>query len=381
MAQMEAVEKGASAKAFGALGEGRARFMSVPAPRFVNSEFLDEIRSAFRQNGRMPNVIIRPEWQIPERLVTPEKVYRNRRRFLRELGFSGAGVMFAGLMGCSKQDAISGEASAKAAGPSPYAKGYPYARNPEFDPKNVRLSEEKYATSYNNFYEFSTTKTRVKQLTGKFEISPWEIEIGGLVEKPMKLSMDELIASMPLEERVYRFRCVEAWSMIVPWTGFPFSKLIEKVSPKPEAKFVRFVTFMRPEQAPGFAELPNYPWPYTEGLRMDEAMNPLTLVTTGIYGQPLPKQNGAPVRIVAPWKYGYKSIKSVVKIEFVPTQPSTLWETLAPDEYPFESNVNPHVPHPRWSQATERLVDTGNRVNTQLYNGYGEYVAKLYKTA
>lgn len=312
----------------------------------------------------MPNVIIRPGWFLPEKLATPESVYRNRRRFLKELGFTGAGV----LLAAGKVNAAE----------TPTKKGYPYPRNPEFKGDGLRITDEEYATGYNNFYEFTTSKTRVKRLTDRFVISPWDLEITGLVEKPLKTTVDELVASMPLEERVYRFRCVEAWSMIVPWTGFPLSKLIEKVQPRSEAKFVKFTTFHRPDQAPGFAEQPNYPWPYTEGLRMDEAMNPLTLVTTGMYGKPLPKQNGAPIRIVVPWKYGYKSIKSVVKIEFVAQQPKTLWESLAPDEYPFESNVNPKVDHPRWSQKTERIIDTGNRMNTQLYNGYGNYVAKLY---
>lgn len=325
----------------------------------------------------MPNIIIRPGWHIPEKLVTPEKIYGDRRRFLRELGFSGMGAML-GLLGGSTLGSFGAEAEAATNQTKAAAKGYPYARNPEFSGANLRLTDEEVATSYNNFYEFSTTKTRVRRLTGRFVTSPWEIAIGGLVEKPMKLSADELATMFTLEERVYRFRCVEAWSMIVPWTGFPLSKLIEKVVPKPEAKFLKFTTFFRPDQAPGFAELSNYPWPYTEGLRMDEAMNPLTLVTTGLYGKPLPKQNGAPVRIIVPWKYGYKSPKSIVRIDFVAAQPNTLWESLAPDEYPFESNVNPKVPHPRWSQATERVVDTGNRTNTILYNGYGDYVAKLY---
>ena len=171
--------------------------------------------------------------------------------------------------------------------------------------------------------------------------------------------------------------------MIVPWTGFPLSKLIEKAKPKPEAKFLRFITASRPDQFPGYTSprTAHYPWPYFEGLRLDEAMHPLTLMATGIYGKPLPKQHGAPARIVVPWKYGYKSIKSVVKIEFVATQPKTFWETLAANEYPFESNVNPKVPHPRWSQATERLIDTGDRVRTQLYNGYADQVAKLYPSA
>lgn len=315
-----------------------------------------------RQNKRMANIIIRPGWHIPERLVTPEKVFRNRRAFLKELGFAGGGLlMAAGLQGADAPK-----------------KGYPYQRNTAFNPAGVKLTDERVAATYNNFYEFSTEKDKVHKLTGKFVIDPWPIEITGLCEKPMTVDVKELIDEMPLEERVYRFRCVEAWAMTVPWTGFPMSKLLDKVKPKAEAKFVRFVTFNRPDQAPGFADMPRYPWPYTEGLRIDEAMNPLALFVTGIYGKPMPKQHGAPIRAVVPWKYGYKSIKSIVKIEFVDKQPSTLWETLAPDEYPFESNVNPDVPHPRWSQATERIIDTGSRARTKMYNGYGDYVAKLY---
>jgi len=318
----------------------------------------------------MSNVILRRRWSLPERDVTPESVYRNRREFLKAMGFAGAGLL--------AMTASAGAAEAAPGGAAP--KGYPFARNSQFSP-DWKLTGENYATTYNNFYEFTTSKTRVKDLVGRFVTEPWTVDIGGLVEKPLKLTVDEIVASMPMEERIYRFRCVEAWAMVVPWTGFPLSKLLEKVVPKAEAKFVKFTTFMRPEQAPGFRQLPGYPWPYTEGLRMDEAMNPLTLVTTGIYGKPLPKQNGAPIRMVVPWKYGYKSIKSIDKIELVDKQPATLWETLAPEEYPFESNVNPKVPHPRWSQATERMIDTGNRVNTQLYNGYGEFVAKLYNPA
>ena len=242
------------------------------------------------------------------------------------------------------------------------------------------MTNENRAAHYNNFYEFSTDKDAVAKLTGKFVTAPWPIEIGGLADKPLKLDAGELADMMPLEERVYRFRCVEAWSMVVPWTGFPLSKLIEKVSPRSEAKFIRFETFNRPDQAPGMIQLSDYPWPYTEGLRMEEAMNPLAMVVTGIYGKPLPKQHGAPIQIIVPWKYGYKSIKSIVKVEFVTQQPKTLWETLAPNEYPFESNVDPDVPHPRWSQANERVIDTGDYVPTQRYNGYGKYVAQLYKS-
>jgi sulfoxide reductase catalytic subunit YedY len=331
----------------------------------------------------MAHIIKRAGWSIPEKFVTPEKVYRNRRVFLKQMGFLGT-ALAGGLLGCDKAESRAAEQTQKAAIPTaPPAKTavtaakYPFKRNPEFNPA-WEISNETYATNYNNFYEFSTSKTRVARLVGKFVIDPWIIDIGGLVEKPMKVGVDELIAMMPMEERVYRFRCVEAWSMIVPWTGFPLSKLLEKVQPKSEAKFVKFQTFYRPEQAPGFADT-SYPWPYTEGLRLEEAMNPLALVTTGIYGKPLPKQNGAPIRMVVPWKYGYKSIKSIVKIELVASQPATLWETLAPEEYPFESNVNPKIRHPRWSQAYESMVDTGDRVATEPYNGYGKYVAQLYK--
>jgi len=319
----------------------------------------------------MANIIIRPEWHIPESQVTPEAAFRNRRHFLRQMGFTGAGLL-AGINYSSAADAP--------ADPSAKAATYPAQRNAEFNP-GWPLSNEKITATYNNFYEFSTTKERVFQLVDRFRPSPWPVEIGGLVEKPMKVDATELVSMFGLEERVYRFRCVEAWAMIVPWTGFQLSKLIEKVSPKPEAKFIRFVTAMRPDQMPGILRLQDYPWPYTEGLRIDEAMNPLVMAVTGIYGKALPKQHGAPIRIVVPWKYGYKSIKSIVKIEFVAKQPATLWETLAPNEYPFESNVNPDVPHPRWSQATERMVDTGDRVRTQPFNGYAKYVEKLYKKA
>jgi methionine sulfoxide reductase catalytic subunit len=314
----------------------------------------------------MPNIILRPEWSLPERYVTPEKVWLNRRQFLKSLSAASAALTLSPLLSSGLAAATAGK--------------YPAKRNPEFNP-DWKLSNERVVTTYINFYEFSTRKDRVHLLTDKFVTSPWKIEISGLVEKPLTLDAEELIDMMDLEERIYRFRCVEAWAMIVPWTGFPLSKLLEKVVPKSEAKFVRFETFNRPDQAPGIAQLKNYPWPYTEGLRIEEAMNPLTLVTCGLYGKPLPKQNGAPIRLVVPWKYGYKSIKSIVKIELTGTQPATLWETLSPKEYPFESNVNPAVPHPRWSQATERMIDSGDRVRTQPYNGYGDYVAKMYPAA
>ena len=314
----------------------------------------------------MPNIIVRPPWYLPEKEVTPEKAFVNRRVFLKQMGLTGAGLM-------------GGSAPATTA-EAPPKKGYPYPRSAEFDPKG-KLTNERVAASYNNFYEFSLQKDRVKDLVGGFVTSPWSIEIKGLVEKPMTLDLAELIDSMPMEERVCRFRCVEAWAMIVPWTGFPLSKLLEKARPKSEARFLRFETANRPKEMPGMssASTANYPWPYFEGLRLDEALHSLTFVATGLYGKPMAKQHGAPVRVVVPWKYGYKSIKSVVKIEFLEKQPKTFWEMLAADEYPFESNVDPAVPHPRWSQATERMIDTGDRVRTQPYNGYASQVARLYR--
>ena len=318
----------------------------------------------------MSNLILRPDWHLPERLVTSESAVRNRRQFLLQLGFASTGLL--AMQGCGNA------ADAAANAPKAASKLYPPTRNISYDP-GWTLTDEKTAATYNNFYEFTTQKDRVHQVTAKFEIDPWAIEIGGLVEKPLKLDARELLELMGVEERVYRFRCVEAWAMIVPWTGFQLSKLLDKVVPKAEAKFVKFVTANKPEQMPGIQRLRGYPWPYTEGLRLDEAMNPLTLVASGIFGKPLPKQHGAPLRIVVPWKYGYKSIKSIVKIELTASQPATLWETLSPEEYPFESNVNPAIPHPRWSQASERLIDTGDRVRTLPFNGYAKQVASLYK--
>jgi sulfoxide reductase catalytic subunit YedY len=326
----------------------------------------------------MANVIKRPAWRIPEREVTSESAYKNRREFLKTLGYSGTGLAAAALTACSPSSPV--EIAQK---PSPdldvYNIGYPHPRNEAFNP-DWKLTDKQTAATYNNFFEFTTVKDQVHRMVDKFTISPWNIEIGGNIEKPRTIDARELIESMPIEERIYRFRCVEAWSMVVPWTGFPLSKLIESVELWPEAKYVRFETFNRSDQAPGMNDL-SYPWPYFEGLTMEEAMNPLTFVATGIYGKPLPKQHGAPLRLVVPWKYGYKSIKSIVRIEFVEKQPKTFWETLSAVEYPFESNVNPAIPHPRWSQATERMIDTGSRVKTKIYNGYGDYVSDLYPVA
>jgi len=262
--------------------------------------------------------------------------------------------------------------------PSPNAP-YPVARNSKYTVDRPVTTEE-IAASYNNFYEFTTDKDKVWRLAEKFETRPWEIEVTGHVHKERTFDIDDLIKLFPLEERVYRFRCVEAWSMTVPWVGFLFKKFIDEVQPTSNAKYVRMVTFLRPEQAIGQKTQSWYPWPYYEGLTMAEATNELTMMVTGIYGHALPTQHGAPIRCITPWKYGYKSIKSIVKIEFVSEQPKTFWNDLAPNEYGFFSNVNPKVPHPRWSQATERVIDTGKRIPTLPYNGYGEFVANLYKS-
>ena len=312
----------------------------------------------------MANIVSRPAWWVSEKLITPEKQYQRRREFLKDVGLVGAGIVATPLL----------------AGVQPKAtpkKLYPAKRNPDFSPV-WKLTDEIPATTYSNFYEFHPRKDYVARLVGKFITEPWPLEIGGLCDKPLKIDAMELASEMTLEERVYRFRCVEAWSMVVPWTGFLLKQLIDKVQPKAGAKFVKFTSFNRPDQAPGFKLLPEYPWPYTEGLRMDEALHPLTMVVTGIYGKPLPKQSGAPLRIVVPWKYGYKSIKSIVRIDFTADQPKTLWQTLSAVEYPFESNVNPAIPHPRWSQASERFLGTDLVIKTLPFNGYGEQVAKLY---
>lgn len=311
----------------------------------------------------MANVIIRPDWHIPESSITPINEYRNRRSFVKQLGLG------AGVAGLSLADTLEAAAAPKL---------YPAKRNAKYNPKVV-LTNKAWATGYNNFYEFTTSKEHVRFLVDKFKTNPWEVEVSGLCDKPFKFDAQEMARKLGLEERVYRFRCVEAWSMIVPWTGYTLSKLLKQAEPKASAKYVKFYTAMKPTEMPGLARLPQYPWPYTEGLRLDEAMHDLTFMATGIFGEPLPKQNGAPLRLVVPWKYGYKSIKSIVKIEFTNRQPKTLWNALAPREYPFESNVDPGVPHPRWSQASERLIGPNPvRIKTIKYNGYPQ-VAGLYK--
>lgn len=255
--------------------------------------------------------------------------------------------------------------------------GFPAPRNAEFD-LDRPPTDQSVNARYTNFYEFSETKRNWAYVT-QWEQQDWKLEVTGLCAKPTTFNMDDLARRFPYEERVYRHRCVEAWSMVAPWTGFPLRRLLEFVQPLPEARFVRFVSFDH-KQVPGARRADDaYPWPYKEGLTLPEAANELTLIATGMYGQPLLRQHGAPVRLVVPWKYGFKSAKSLVRIELVKSQPFTFWSSVAGHEYTFEANVDPQVPHPRWSQATERDIETGERRATVLYNGYGDYVAAMYK--
>ncbi len=321
-------------------------------------------------------------WEIPERLATPEDVYLNRRKFLQALGITGLSTLGA-LVGCDQraQSQSATEAPPPPIGlptPSATANLYPAKRNERFT-LDRSLTDEAVAARYNNFYEFSPYKQQVCRLVDSFQTRPWTIEVQGLVKKPQTFAIDDLVRRMPLEERLYRHRCVEAWSMAVPWTGFPIKAFIHLVEPLSAAKYMRMVTFTNPEQAVGMND-DIYPWPYFEGLTMAEATNELALFVTGIYGHELTKQHGAPLRLVVPWKYGYKSIKSIVRVEFTDQQPPTFWSTLVPREYDFWANVNPAVPHPRWSQESERLIGTSDQRPTLLYNGYGEFVAELYKT-
>ncbi|MBZ5516681.1 MAG: protein-methionine-sulfoxide reductase catalytic subunit MsrP [Acidobacteriia bacterium] len=312
-------------------------------------------------------------WEIPEREVTLEDVYLNRRKFLtRATAAAAAGI--GGLI-------LPGAATLRGAREEYQPLNLPpltAPRNPEYKVDRP-LSSERAATGYNNYYEFTEAKDQVWKVAEPFKPRPWEIEFKGHVEKPRKIDVDELIKQMSLEERLYRHRCVERWVVIVPWVGFPMKKLVEWAKPTSQARYVRMVSFFRPAQAEGQRKGTWYPWPYYEGLTMAEATNELAFMVVGMYGKILPNQNGAPIRVHLPWKYGYKSIKAITKFEFVEKQPPTFWHDVVPAEYDFQANINPNKPHPRWSQATERIVEIGETVPTRLYNGYGKYVAQLYE--
>ncbi len=300
-------------------------------------------------------------WELPERAATDEAVFHGRRRLIQ--GLAAGPILASGLL----------RSPSARADDDPSAGLYPAKRNPKYT-LDRPLTDAKYPESYNNFYEYTTDKSVDASI---LKIRPWTVKIDGMVDKPLTLDIDDLFKKMPLEERLYRHRCVEAWSFTVPWTGFPLAALVAMAQPQSSAKYLKMVTFMDPSMAPGQKQF-FYPWPYTEGLTMAEATNDLAFMVTGMYGKPLPKQDGAPLRLATPWKYGFKSVKSIVHFEFTDKRPVSYWEALQSSEYGFWANVNPDVPHPRWSQATERVLGTNDRVPTLIYNGYGEYVASLY---
>jgi methionine sulfoxide reductase catalytic subunit len=316
-------------------------------------------------------------WELPERAATSEHVYFDRRRLLRALGVGGA-ILAAPLalrMGMSGDRAAPAPQVASSE-PDPSSGLYPVPRDARYV-LDRPLTEESHATSYNNFYEFGSHK-QIAQAAQALPIRPWQVVLDGLVEQPITLDIDDLLRRMPLQERLYRHRCVEAWAMAVPWSGFPLAALVELARPLGSAKYLQMTTFDDPDVAPGQRQ-GWYPWPYVEGLTIAEATNELAFIATGLYGKPMPRQNGAPLRLAVPWKYGFKSIKSIVRFTFTEARPHTFWETIQPAEYGFWANVNPAVPHPRWSQASERLLGTGERVPTQLFNGYPAFVAHLYQ--
>ncbi len=312
------------------------------------------------------------------RATTPESLFISRRQAIKALGVASAGALFSTTYakhlyaGASVQETYRKLKAIKA------------KRNGRY-PVSVPFTPREIAAQYNNFYEFGTQKD-IWESAQALTVSPWQVKVDGLVHKPRVFDIDDLRKGMPIEERAYRFRCVEAWSMVVPWTGFPLSALLKQVEPLSKAKYVMFRTFLRPHEAPrqkqakgGFFSFPSKEeWPYQEGITLKEAMNELSLLATGIYGHDLPKQHGAPIRLVLPWKYGYKNIKSIVHIRLVEKQPTTFWNQIAPNEYGFTSNVDPSKPHPRWSQAFERDIGTRKRIPTRYLNGYEQFVGKLY---
>lgn len=314
------------------------------------------------QSRRIAPLLIRRPPDMPSSEITPKGIYLRRREFI-------GGIAAASILGAI--GAKTALAAPLAASKSPFST----------DESVTRLSD---ATTYNNFYEFGTAKDDPGRNAHTLTTAPWSVKIDGLVDKPATYTLEDVLKSAPLEERIYRLRCVEGWSMVIPWVGFPLAELLKRVGPQSNAKYVAFETLVRPKEMPGQRGLfQPLPWPYVEGLRLDEAMHPLTLLATGMYGETLPNQNGAPLRLVVPWKYGFKSIKSIVAIRLVDKQPPTTWQTSDPGEYGFFSNVNPEVDHPRWSQATERRIGEGSglftkRRPTLMFNGYADQVASLY---
>jgi sulfoxide reductase catalytic subunit YedY len=299
--------------------------------------------------------------------ITPRSLYENRRDFLKAAGILTGSAL---LAACTTTGSSGSSSASDPASVAAYAG--------KTDELGAPLNSYDDITNYNNYYEFSENKEAVAPLSKKFKPSPWSVEVSGLVNKPKTFAMEDLLKMFPQEDRIYRLRCVEAWSMVIPWQGFPLASLLKAVEPTSAAKYVHFVTL------DDHTQLPNegnglYPWPYQEGLRLDEAMNDLALLVTGMYGAPLPAQDGAPIRLVVPWKYGFKGIKAINKIELVDAQPETFWKDIAANEYGFYANVNPDVPHPRWLQSTERRIGELSRRPTLKFNGYADKVAYLYK--
>jgi sulfoxide reductase catalytic subunit YedY len=323
-------------------------------------------------------------WDLPSSELTSERAFEQRRRFLRQAG----ATLFGGALLPAAARAEDAGLNPNTTGPGkdlPLAEsyealvrapGFPARKNDTYAPGR-RLTAEAIAGEYNNFYEFTTNKLGVWKETKTFVPRPWTVEVRGAVHRPLTLDLDDLV-KLGYEERAYRFRCVEAWAMAVPWTGVPLRRVLERARPLGKAKYVRFVSFNRPRQARGQREESWWPWPYYEGLTIAEAVHPLSLLVTGIFGHALPRQHGAPVRLMCPWKYGYKNIKSVTRIELLEERPKTFWNDLQPAEYDFGANVNPKVHHPRWSQARERMIGTGEVFETRWLNGYAAEVAKLY---
>jgi sulfoxide reductase catalytic subunit YedY len=313
------------------------------------------------------HIIRRRGWEIPESHATPERYFFDRRSFMTAAVGAAAGAMIPAAAHAQRVADL----------PDPTADLYPAKRNEKYKLDRA-ITDERINGNYNNFYEYGTSKS-IASGAQALKTRPWTIKIDGMVQKEMVLGIDDLIRKMPIEERLYRHRCVERWSMAIPWSGFPFAKLVELAQPLSTAKYVRMETFLDKSMAPGQRSLSYYPWPYVEGLTMAEANNELAFLVTGAYGKPVAKQHGAPLRLAVPWKYGFKSIKSIVKFTFTDKRPVGLWEDLQSSEYGFWANVNPDVPHPRWSQDTEELIGTGERRPTLLFNGYGEFVADIYK--
>jgi len=342
--------------------------------------------TSLHTRASMAHIHLPPGWQGREQDAPDRSTYENRRTFIKRLGMGTVGLAAGTSLGCTTDGGRS--AANDPSGPldtipaNAPREGYPAARNNAYPVPERETSSRLITSSYNNYYEFKHQGDlkKVWPLTGQYEPFPMTLAVGGLVEEEQTLDVAPLIRFMELEERLYRFRCVEAWSLTVPWTGFPLRDLIDRCKPLSKATHVRFFSVNRPKEMPA-ATGGYYEFPYYEGLRMDEAVNELAFVATGVYGEPLPKQNGSPLRLVLPWKYGYKNAKAIDRIAFVDEEPPTFWNDEAPSEYGFLSNVNPNVPHPRWSQAQEEFLvdeDTKREVDTQIFNGYDEWVADLY---